>query len=659
VLTARGWFVLTVAVVASALGLLVASGRSTTVPILGLTLLVWFVAAWIGFAARYRSAVGRPDVTRVLLQGGREVSTAWTKVPCRVRVVVTPRGGLRGPLVFAEDRLPVGQAVAEGSNTYAGELGSDTPGVIEYGLRPDGPGVLRFEGVALRVTDQCGFFYRRTFIRSRTEYLVLPQLADDEGRQRADKRFNTLPPPGVHRLRRPGGGSELLDLRDYRPGDPPKMIAWKASARRDRLITKEFESDVPVRTVLFLDISQASRVGPPGRTPVARLVDVTAAVAQAAAGNRDLVGLTTFDEQATSVLRPARTQAHTVRLLGRLAEAAALLPDHSPGSAAALLKAADPVAREMYPDLLADDLNSRPLGMHWIPLLDSRWGWLIFVPLVLAPVLAVQARWFNACVEFVNDVRPRFNVLPLDAGVFFVLIALVLFLPSVLAGLFWVIYGIRGFFEPRRSRTSRRKQLAAVFAALDGDTPGAVERYLKDDTAFADRAGRFLADHRILLPTGDGDRRANSDPARKVDVLAAALLRSVLAARDNELYVILADLTDVAEDTDSLVQAVRVARARHHHVLVIVPWPDGLPPPAEPGGRKRPVARPVAAGKRGRLRIAQLVQAGLIRQYHRRFARLRSDLTRVGASVLRLPDDAPVRVVLDRLDRLRGVRTRR
>src|SRR5204862_2682314 len=102
---------------------------------------------------------------------------------------------------------------------------------------------------------------------------VLPKLVDAEARQRATKRFNLLPPPGVHRLRRPGSGSELLDLRDYRPGDPPKRIAWKASARKGKLITREFESEVPIRCTLFVEASDAVRLGPaapnapPGRTP--------------------------------------------------------------------------------------------------------------------------------------------------------------------------------------------------------------------------------------------------------------------------------------------------------------------------------------------------------------------------------------------------------
>jgi uncharacterized protein (DUF58 family) len=36
-------------------------------------------------------------------------------------------------------------------------------------------------------------------------------------------------------------GDELVMLRDYQPTDPLRSIAWKASARHDRLLVKEFE----------------------------------------------------------------------------------------------------------------------------------------------------------------------------------------------------------------------------------------------------------------------------------------------------------------------------------------------------------------------------------------------------------------------------------
>jgi uncharacterized protein (DUF58 family) len=37
-------------------------------------------------------------------------------------------------------------------------------------------------------------------------------------------------------------GDQPHHLRDYRPGDPQRQIAWKASARADRLLVREYEA---------------------------------------------------------------------------------------------------------------------------------------------------------------------------------------------------------------------------------------------------------------------------------------------------------------------------------------------------------------------------------------------------------------------------------
>src|SRR6185295_6655795 len=131
-----------------------------------------------------------------------------------------------------------------------------------------------------------GFFYHYAFLAQPDVYRVLPPLVDAEGKRPMLKRTNLLPSPGQHRQLRPGSGSELLDLRDYLPGDPPKTIAWKVSARRDRLITKEFESEVPVRCTLFVDTSSAVRVGPLGQNALTRVIAIASGVIHANAEQR-------------------------------------------------------------------------------------------------------------------------------------------------------------------------------------------------------------------------------------------------------------------------------------------------------------------------------------------------------------------------------------
>jgi uncharacterized protein (DUF58 family) len=47
------------------------------------------------------------------------------------------------------------------------------------------------------------------------------------------------------------GGDDWQGLRDFRAGDPPRLVAWKPSARHDRLLVKEFAT--PQADELLLD----------------------------------------------------------------------------------------------------------------------------------------------------------------------------------------------------------------------------------------------------------------------------------------------------------------------------------------------------------------------------------------------------------------------
>jgi uncharacterized protein (DUF58 family) len=686
-LTSRGWWFVLIVVFVLVLGAFVVPLYTTVPAILATTLFTWFVYEWVQFHVRSNAAVANLRVRRWVLQGGRATPMLWAGVPFEVRVRVRHNGLVTVGYAVLEDRLPAGADVLGGTADRTAAIPSGEPVDVTYTLKCPAPGVLRFEGVKVRVADLHGFFYRRVFLRDPVEFLVLPPLADDEGRQRADKRYNTLPPPGIHRLRRPGSGDELLDLRDYRPGDPPKMIAWKPSAKKDKLITKEYENDVPVRCVLFLDTSDGVRLGPPGNTLLTRMAGVAALVAQASAANRDLVGLTTFDDRSAAVMKPARTQMHMITVLRKLAEVAALQPTTKGVPPEHLTRRAYPLAHELYPELMQRSTNTMPLSRRWLPLLDKWWGWIVLFILLAPPALAawkfwnilggpplpgpiqkVYQTWMSSTFDTAVRMTPRvFWVMRIVLAL--VVWGVLLCFPSVLAALFWFIYGVRGWFGGAAGELRRRKQLAALFSLQDGTGPDGIERYVHDDEAYAARVGAFLQHHQLRcpMPLYDEFGRYRFKCARKAEVLGGELIRAVGRARDNELYVVLADLAELGDDLEPLVKACRVARARRHHVMVIVPWPadvpapDETPPPdAAEGGKKRKrhpddVFDPAARHKR----IAQIVQNNLTRQYHEAFRTMRRALSGVGATVMRVNDGDPVRMVLDRLDRLRGMRSRR
>ncbi|MSP92376.1 MAG: DUF58 domain-containing protein [Myxococcales bacterium] len=61
-----------------------------------------------------------------------------------------------------------------------------------------------------------------------------------------------------------GHGDEFRGLRDARPGDPPRDVHWKVSARRDRLIVREWEAQATRAAVVrFAHVAPT----PPGQRP--------------------------------------------------------------------------------------------------------------------------------------------------------------------------------------------------------------------------------------------------------------------------------------------------------------------------------------------------------------------------------------------------------
>lgn len=65
---------------------------------------------------------------------------------------------------------------------------------------------------------------------------------------------------GAHLSRRPGQGGDLIDLREYAPGDRMRSVHWRAFARHGKLFTRRTLSDADADLVLCLDVRH--NIGP-------------------------------------------------------------------------------------------------------------------------------------------------------------------------------------------------------------------------------------------------------------------------------------------------------------------------------------------------------------------------------------------------------------
>jgi uncharacterized protein (DUF58 family) len=616
-LTNRGFWIL--ATTLAVLGVSLGTGHSPALTLVGLSLLAWFLATWVVFAFRMHTLAGRLYVRRVIRDQRGPVRSLWAGQSYRVRARFVCESPVLSPYLRIADRVPAAARHLAGDTHTEGSVADGASLEITYTLHCLTPGTLRFEGLAVQAADPQGLFYKYLFVHDVRVLRVLPPLADVRGHIPAVKRHNVLPLLGSHRLRRPGSGSDLLDLREYLPGDPPKTIAWKVSARRDRLMTKEFESEVPVRCTLFLDTSASVRVGGPVGGALTRLVEITAAVAQATAGVRDLTGLCLFDGQGTrKYVRPARGARHLIGMLNLLADAAGLPPSTGEVPVRALLPLAYSFAQETYPELLTPEVNAFPA---WLPWLSPQPAYTLRLPRLRARSL-LHRPW----------------------------IGLRLYLRRLRLGL---RQGVVARFSPRERRWYRwRKQLAALLSVRYGLAPGGLALLLEDDERCVHYLQRFLAEHQVpyTLPLYNEDGRYLFAAPGKVEVLARALLHAVARGHDNELFVLLADLLEIGEHLGPLLRAVKVAVARHHQVVVVCPWPPGLPLPSGDGPTEDV---PLPRG-RDRPRTKELLARVTVRRFHRAYEQLRRTFGRLGIAVLCARAEDSVPLILERLERLRG-----
>jgi len=118
-----------------------------------------------------------------------------------------------------------------------------------------------------------------------------------------------------------GAGAEVLRLREYRSGDPPRVIDWKATVRAGRLISRDFSQDHGLQIVILIDAGRSSSLRAGNLDRFGHYVNVAARLAQFAVEREDLVGLILYADRPLATLVPARGAGAGVRLRALLAAA--------------------------------------------------------------------------------------------------------------------------------------------------------------------------------------------------------------------------------------------------------------------------------------------------------------------------------------------------
>lgn len=117
-------------------------------------------------------------------------------------------------------------------------------------------GLFAIDPLVARSTFPFGLVGSRVELLPAEELIVLPRPARVDGERLRSWLFRAWAGRDEERrkVRRVvEREAEVHGLRDYRPGDPPRRIHWKATARRNRLTVREYEDAAPPRLLVVVD----------------------------------------------------------------------------------------------------------------------------------------------------------------------------------------------------------------------------------------------------------------------------------------------------------------------------------------------------------------------------------------------------------------------
>lgn len=106
----------------------------------------------------------------------------------------------------------------------------------------------RLRSLRLSSLFPLGLFHKSVRYPVDLELLVFPEIFSPTARRPAQ-----LGKSGDEASRKLGWGHDILSMRQYRPGDDPRGIHWKQSARTGELILKERENEENRRLLIFFD----------------------------------------------------------------------------------------------------------------------------------------------------------------------------------------------------------------------------------------------------------------------------------------------------------------------------------------------------------------------------------------------------------------------
>lgn len=200
---------------------------------------------------------------------------------------------------------------------------------ISYQLQPDRRGDAQFEAAHVKALSPLGLWQRVHRIGPTNIVKVFPDFSKLLGHtlSATDRRASSA---GIVRKRRRGEGTDFRQLREYRQGDSQRSIDWKATARYQKPITREYQEERDQQVVFLLDTGRRMLAKDGDTSHLDHALNAVITLSFLVQKQGDAVGLMTFGGE-TRWLSPQKGRIGLDRILGGIydLQAQEVAPDYT------------------------------------------------------------------------------------------------------------------------------------------------------------------------------------------------------------------------------------------------------------------------------------------------------------------------------------------
>jgi uncharacterized protein (DUF58 family) len=309
--TPRGNTLLLLSAVLIALGIVGALESQAFLLYAGVGLFLFYYASKLLLQLKVKALDGL-EITRKFSPRIAEGATL------QVEVGFVNRTFVRLPLEL-QDSYPPFFRLKSGANAAMVNVPAKGFAEVRYEVTPTSIGSNAFGPLKLVTRDIAGLFF---YERSPTQTIPAAVEVTPAGKELTRGVLTAVAMStygGSFTSRRKGEGLEFADIRRYEPGDPYKRIEWHATAKTNRLMVRELNTETQLNVMVLLDSTESMAYGEAGRTKLDYAARAVASLVSYLSKRGDFVGLTIMQgDRPAAVLPLARGQAQAYRLLGAL-----------------------------------------------------------------------------------------------------------------------------------------------------------------------------------------------------------------------------------------------------------------------------------------------------------------------------------------------------